>query len=52
MNEVDFGWFSYGFGFLVILLVLLVLFSYVYFHPRKKGKPPNIDKRAGDEGEE
>ena len=52
MNELSWGWFSWGVGFLLILLVVLVLFSYIYFNPRKKGGPPNIDKKAGDEGDE
>ncbi|GAB7025523.1 hypothetical protein [Geotalea toluenoxydans] len=52
MNQADWGWFNYGFIFVIILLVVLVLFSYIYFNPRKKGKPPNIDKKAGDEGED
>ncbi len=50
--RTEWGWFDYGFIFVLILLVVLVLFSYVYFNPRKKGKPPKIDKKAGDEGED
>lgn len=48
----DWGNFDYGFIFLVIGLVVVLLFSYIYFNPRKKGRPARVDKKAGDEGED
>lgn len=48
----DWGWFDYGFIFLIIALVVAVLFSYIYFNPRKKGRASRVDRKAGDEGED
>ena len=46
---------KYPFGLfssVVVLAVVLVIFCVVYLYIRKKGRPPQVDKKAGDEGED
>ncbi len=37
--------------FLIVLVILLILFFAVFLYTRRRGKPPKIDKMAGDDGE-
>ncbi|HJV65501.1 MAG TPA: hypothetical protein VJ550_07210 [Geomonas sp.] len=43
-----FGWFSFS----VVLVIVAVIFFIVYLYIRRKGRPPQIDGKAGDEGED
>jgi hypothetical protein len=43
-----FGWFSFS----VVLVILAIIFCIVYLYIRRKGQPPRVDDKAGDEGED
>ncbi|MCM0084159.1 hypothetical protein L4X63_21485 [Geomonas sp. Red32] len=36
----------------IVLLVIALIFLVVYLFTRKRGKPPHVDSKAGDEGED
>jgi|GEM_PF-4357063 len=48
VTKMAFGWVSVS----VIVLILVVLFCLLYFYVRRRSSPKQIDKRAGDEGED
>lgn len=52
MTDVKGEWFGLTFSWLVVLVIVLVLFVIIYFYIRRKKEPPNVDKQAGDEGDE
>ena len=41
-----------AFAWLIVLAIVVVIFCIIYFWIRRKGKPPQIDDKAGDEGED
>ena len=44
---------SFGtFSLVVSLAIIAVIFCVMYFYVRRKGKPKQIDEKAGDEGED
>lgn len=45
--------YSFGtFSWLVAATIIVVIFCIMYLYVRRKGKPRDIDKKAGDEGED
>ncbi|EHP86497.1 hypothetical protein GeomeDRAFT_1803 [Geobacter metallireducens RCH3] len=51
MTEKTWEWFGTTAALIYILIILFILFFVIFFYFRK-GKPPQIDKQAGDEGED
>ena len=48
VTKTAFEWVSVS----IIVLIVVVLFCLVYFYVRRRDRPKQIDKKAGDEGEE